>query len=176
MRRVSLNARLAGDAAMSEELPVVLIEITHPGLSAPIRLSTDNADLIEQTPAGQIRGTRSTWRGADPDAEPYLFIVASAILPSDLKDAAAAGSLVLDNLTPEISKLARSYTDLATICLAQVYASSPDLVEQEATGLQITSAAITGTEITLTYTREERENEPFPKRRMTRSWYPGLHQ
>ena len=47
--------------------------------------------------------------------------------------------MIICNLTPEISKLARSYTDLATISLAQVYASSPDLVEQEATGLQITS-------------------------------------
>lgn len=176
MRRVSLNARRMMDAEVSDELPVVLIEITHELLEAPIRLSTDNADLIERTVEGEIRGTRSTWRGADPATEPYLFIVAATVLPSDLEDSPAAGQLILDNVSPEIAKLVRSYTDLATINLATVMADMPDEPIEQALDLQITSAVITGTEVTITYTYEERENEPFPKGRMSRSWFPGLHR
>lgn len=176
MRRVPLNARRMMDAEASDEVPVVLIEIEHAALDAPIRLSTDNLDLIETTPEGQIRGTRSRWRGADPETEPFLHVLASAVLPSDLEDAAQAGTLVLDNLHPDMAKLVRSYTDLATIHLATVMADLPDAPIEQALGLQITSAGITGTEITLTYTYEERENEPWPKGRMTRSWFPGMHE
>ncbi|MGY9049631.1 hypothetical protein P775_11025 [Puniceibacterium antarcticum] len=176
MRRVSLNARQMIDAEMSEELPVVLMEITHPLLEAPIRLSSDNADLIEVIDTAQIRGTRSTWRGADPESEPYLHIIASVLLPSDLEDAPAAGTLVLDNLSPEMAKLLRSYTDLATISLATVMADMPNDPIEENIGLQITSSVITAAEITITYTYEERENEPFPKGRMSRSFFPGLHR
>lgn len=176
MRRVPLNARQMMDAEVSEEVPVVLIEIVHELLTAPIRLSTDNLDLIENTPEGQIRGTRSAWRGADPETDPFLHVIASAILPSDLEDAAQAGTLILDNLHPEMAKLVLSYNDLATISLATVMADLPDSPIQEALGLQITSAEITGTEITLTYTFEERENEPWPRARMSPSFFPGMHE
>ncbi|APZ54112.1 putative DUF1833 protein [Salipiger abyssi] len=164
------------DAEVSDELPVILIEITHAQLDAPIRLSTDNADLISVTDEGQIRGTRSSWLGADPETEPFLFVIAAAILPSDLDDTPEAGQLILDNLSPAMAELVRSYTDLAGISLATVMADMPNDPIEQALGLEITSAVITGTEITITYSFEERENEPFPKARMSRSWFPGLHR
>lgn len=41
-------------------------------------------------------------------------------------------------------------------------------------GLEITSAVISGSDITYTY--ENRENEPWPVGRMSRSQFPGLHE
>ncbi|WP_150282629.1 hypothetical protein [Salipiger aestuarii] len=151
MKRLPINFRAAVEAIGSDEVPVILIEIRHPELAAPIRLSTDNAELIEETPEGQIRGTRSSWRGADPATEPFLCMAASAVFPSALEQSPEAGSLVLDNLHPEMARLILSFQDIATISLAAVMADVPDIAIRQSCDLDITSATITGGEITLRY-------------------------
>lgn len=172
MRRVSLNARLMQDAAASDEIYVALFEITHPDLPAPIRLSTDNKDRLSEDPL--YYGTRSTWRGADPITEPYLWVVASALMPSDLEDAPASATLILENLDQRMAEVVLSFTEVATLHMACVLASSPDLVEAEFTDLSITAAEINAGEITLSISREEIELEYVPGGRMTTSTFPGL--
>lgn len=176
MKRLPINFRASIEATGSDEVPVILIEILHPELEAPIRLSTDNADLIEETPEGQIRGTRSSWRGADPETEPFLNILASATLPSALEQSPEAGSLVIENLHPKMADLVLSFQDIATISLACVMADVPDIPIRQSCDLDITSATITGGEITLQYSAENLEAEPWPVTRMTRSNFPGLHK
>lgn len=173
MRRISLNARLAADAQASDEIEVVLFRITHAELEAPIRLSTDNADRISDDPL--IYGTRSSWGGADPLTDPYLFIIASAVLPSDLEDAPATAQVTLENLDSAIVELLTSFLSPATVDLAVVLASSPDLPEAEFTGLQLLSAEADAGAVTLSLSREEIELEYFPTGRMTRDRFPGLH-
>ena len=173
MRRLSHNARLASDAPASSEIHVVLLDIRHPALTAPIRLSTDNTERITTEPL--VYGTRSAWRGANPASDPFLWVIASALVPSDLEDAPAAATNVLENLDSRMVELLRSFGDAATLSMAVVLASSPDLVEAESSGLQLLSAEITAGEITLQFSREEIELEPFPMGRMSRSRFPGLH-
>ena len=173
MRRVSLNARLMQDAEDSAEIYVVLFEITHPDLPMPIRLSSDNADRISTEPL--VYGTRSSWRGADPATDPYLWVVASALVPSDIEDASAAGQIVLEALDREMVRLVRSFVTRAHIRMAVVLASSPDLVEAEWGEMLISSAEIDASEITLKFGREEIEAEMFPGGRMTRGRFPGQH-
>ncbi len=172
MRRVSLNARLAGDATSSGEVEALLLEITHPDLEKPIRLSTDNTERISTAPL--VYGTRSTWRGADPVTEPFLWLVASALVPSDLEDAPAAGTLILEVLDAEMVRLLRSFTGRATLAMAVVLSSSPSVVEAEWSDMPIISAEITPSEITIQFSREEIEAEYYPTGRMTRSQFPGL--
>lgn len=173
MRRLSLNARLSPDATASSEIEAVLIEILHPDLEEPIRLSTDNADVIDE---GQwLYGTRSSWRGADPETEPYLWIIASAIVPGDEEDAPASAQIVLENLDARIVEILRSFTDLAEVNIAVVMAASPDVIEGEWIGLQLTSAEADDGEIVIQFDREEIEQELFPSGRMTRWRFPGLH-
>lgn len=176
MKRLPINFRAAVEAIGSDEVPVILIEIRHPELERPIRLSTDNAALIEETPEGQIRGTRSSWRGADPETEPFLCMMASAVFPSALEQAAEAGSLVLENLHPEMARLILAFQDIATISLAAVMADVPEIPIRQSLDLDITSATITGGEITIQYSAESLEAEPWPVTRMTRSNFPGLHK
>lgn len=173
MIRKSLNARLMQDAATSDEIYVLLLEITHPSLDAPIRLSTDNADRISTDPL--IYGTRSNWWAANPTTEPFLWVIASVLVPDDKQDAPAAGSFVLENLDNSIVKLLRSFTDIATLSMAVVLASSPDFIEREWIGLKITTSEINAGEISLSFSREEIELEQFPIGRMTRNNFPGLH-
>lgn len=172
MRRISLNARTAQDAVASAEIEVILFEINHPSLDAPIRLSTDNKDRLSTDPL--IYGTRSTWRGADPLTEPFLWVVASAILPSDSQDDAGEAQIVLDVLDAEYAELLLSFTDLASFHMAVVMASSPDVVELQELDLKLTAAEISDTEISLTLSRQDIELEFYPAGRMTRSKFPGL--
>lgn len=172
-RRLSLNARLAHDEQSTAEIEVVLFEVTHPALAAPIRLSTDNAERLSSDPL--YYGTRSTWRGANVATEPYLWIVASAVLPDDSEDAPAAAQIVLDDLDAEITELLRSFTTPATVNMAVVLASSPNEIEAEWLDLRLTLSEGNAAEITMSLSREEIELEPFPPGRMTRHKFPGLH-
>lgn len=172
MRRVSLNARLMQDAEDSADLYVVLLEIAHPDLDSPILLSTDNADTISEEP--RYYGTRSTWGGTS--RRDFLWVVASALLPSDQEDAPATATLILDNLDQAMAELLLSFTRPATISLAVVLASSPDLVEAEYADLLLTSAQISAAEISLSISREEIESEYVPGGRMTAQTFPGLHR
>lgn len=174
MRRLSLNARQAMDDPASSEVEVVLIEITHDELDAPIRLSTDNTERLSADPL--YYGTRSSWRGANPITDPYLWVVASVLLPSDQEDTPAGATLVLDNLDWNIAELLRSFRTPAHFAMAVVLASSPDLAEAEWQDLLLTSAEISAGEILLTISREEIELEYFPAGRMTRRQFPGLHR
>lgn len=173
MRRLSLNARLALEEESSAEIEVVLISIEHPELTSPIRLSTDNTERITDDPL--VYGTRSSWRGANPALEPYLWIIASAVLPGDADDAPAQATLILENLDTDMVGVVRSFTDLATVSIAVVLASNPDIIEAEWTGLQITAADITSGEISLSLSRDEIELEPFPAGRLSKQRFPGLH-
>jgi hypothetical protein len=173
MRRLSLNARLARDAEASAEIEVALFIIEHPELEEPIRLSTDNTERLSDDP--YTMGTRSTWRGSDPLTQPFLWVIASAVLPGEAEDAPATATLVLDNLSSEMVELLRSFTEPATIHIAGVLASSPDDIEVEQLDLQIVSAEVNAGEITLQISREDMDLEPFPPGRMTRMHFPGLH-
>lgn len=174
MRRLSLNARAAMDEVGTDALFVVLLEITHPELEGgPIRLSTDNAERISIDPL--IYGTRSTWRGANPVTQPFYWIIASALLPSDQADTPAAAQIAVENLSSEMVMLLRSFRTPATVNLAVVLAGTPDLIEAEYLDLQLLSADITDAEILLSISRDEIELEPFPSGRMTRDRFPGLH-
>lgn len=174
MRRVSLNARLAQDAASTAEIYVALFYITHASLDAPVRLSTDNTERLTNEPL--MYGTRSTWMGSNPATEPFLFVLASTVLPSDLDDAPAAGNIILENVDNDIAKLLRGYTDLATIHMAIVLADTPNVVEAEYRDLKIMSHDINAGEVTLSFSREDIEDEYYPRDRMTKDRFPGLHR
>jgi hypothetical protein len=173
MRQLSLNARNIQDEISTDQVYVALFEIVHPELPSPIRLSTDPTDEISQDP--YIRGTRSTWRGANPVTDPYLWATASALLPSDLEDAPATASLVLENLDSDMVQICRSVVTPPTVNMAVVLAASPNVIEAEFLDLQILSADIDAGAITLSISRDEIEAEPFPSGRMTRDRFPGLH-
>ncbi|KMK68587.1 hypothetical protein [Puniceibacterium sp. IMCC21224] len=173
MRRLSLNARQAQDAQGSGQIHVALFEISHPSLDAPIRLSTDNTERLSDEP--RMYGTRSSWRGANPLTEPYHWVVASALLPSDLEDAPSSAAIVLEDLDGEMARLMRSFGDMAFVRMADVLASSPNEIEAEWSDMTIQSSSMSSGEVTLALGREEIEQELFPSPRMSRTRFPGLH-
>jgi hypothetical protein len=174
MRRVSLNARHAQDNPVDSEITVVLFEFNHPELEKPIRLSTDNKDRLGFIDDQAYYGTRSSVFGANPVTDPYLCVIASALLPSDEDDVPAAGTLVLENLDTKMVDVVLSFRDIATVKIAIVMASTPNLIEYEQLGLEIVSADIDAGQILLSFSREEIEMEYFPSRKLSRNFFPGL--
>lgn len=174
MRRLSLNARTAFDAASSAEIEVALFVIEHPSLEAPLRLSTDPTVRLSVEPLSY--GTRSSWRGADPATDPYLFILASAQVPGDMEDAPSAGSIVIENVDNQVAAVLRSFTDRATVHMAVVLASSPDVVEAEWSNLKLISADYDEAEATIAISRAPIEDEQAPTDRFTKDRFPGLYR
>ncbi|RWB61024.1 MAG: hypothetical protein EOQ42_20260 [Mesorhizobium sp.] len=172
MRRVSLNARFAIDQVATDELEVVLVIIDHPLLDTPVRLSSDNADRISVEPL--MYGTRSTWR--TEGGSPFLFIMLDALVPDEEDDTPAQASLVMEILDSDIADMLTSTTVPATCHMAIVLASSPDNVEAEWIGLQMTDAPGDSGEVNLKFSMEPITEEPYPADRMTKERFPGLHR
>nr|WP_321511091.1 hypothetical protein [uncultured Celeribacter sp.] len=174
-RRVSLNARMAIDAEADSEIWVVLMKITHPETDEVIRLSTDNTERLSTDPL--LFGTRSSWQTSNPQADPFLFIIADAQLPDESEDAPAEAQIVLSCISSEHAELMRSITEPARLDMAVVLASSPDLPEAEWHNIELVTSDIDAAaeEITLTFSREEIELEQFPPGRMIRLYFPALH-
>lgn len=171
MRQISLNARRAHDEQHSPEVEVLLFVFEHPTLNAPIRFSTDPTERISTDPL--VYGTRSSWMDANPETDPYLFIMASASLPSDTEDGAAPAQIVLDNLDRGIAQTLRSITNRATVHLAVVLASSPDVIETEIRDLRLIEVQGDASHISLTISREPIEEEQFPTARFTKDRFPA---
>ncbi len=173
MRRRSLNARLAMDLAASDEVEVVLAEIAHPELEAPILLSTDNAVRFSIEPL--VQGTRSRWRSPNNKPRDFLFVLMGALLPSDEDDTPATGTLVIELLDNEILDAIRSTTTPATVSLAWTLSSQPDSVDWEWIGFEMVDAPFNASEVRIRFTQPAIDGEAYPADRMTKQRFPGLH-
>ncbi len=171
-RRVSLNARIAHEAESTAEVDVVLVKITHPALSEPVRLSTDPTERLSLDPLSYC--TRSTWP-AEETKQVFSFVLLEAILPGDDGDSPHQAQLSLELHDNDIARVLRSITTPARVDLACVKASSPDVVEAEYLDLSLTSSEGDSGQAQLTIAREPLATEPMPADRMSRQRFPGLH-
>ncbi|MGR3376063.1 hypothetical protein [Salipiger abyssi] len=173
MSRPSARYRRDQDAPRSRDPKVVLFAFSHPDLDRPIRLSSAPSEILTRTP--RVYGTRSTWGGADPAREPFLFVACGVTLPGDQPDAPAAVTLTFDLFDATLPALLRSFATRATCRVAIVLESDPDLIEQQWGGLEVTAARI-GDQIAISASRKRIEEEAAPSMRFTRTLFPGLHR
>jgi hypothetical protein len=172
MRRVSLNARAAFDAAQTDMVEVALLQFEHPSLAEPIRVSTDPTERLSDEPV--LYGTRSRWLGADPATEPFLAVLAWAELPGDEEDVPAAARISVEVMDAALVRSLRQITGRATAHLCVVLAGTPDLPELEYLDLRLIGVDYDGGVVTLQITREPIEDEGVPMDRVTKERFPGL--
>lgn len=173
MKWVSLNARQANDAAHSDEVELALVQIEHPSLVAPIRLSSDNTERLSVEPI--TYGTRSAWNGANPLTEPYLFVGMEIELPGDAEDAPPAARMRFANIDPGLVPTIRSVNLQASVHIAVMLASSPDTPDGvEYRDLRLIDASYDAAAIEIVMTRRPIEDGMFPFARMTKQRFPGL--
>lgn len=171
MRTVSLNARTALEDIGSAEVEVALFSITHPSIDGAIRLSTDPTTRLSDDPLQY--GTISTWDGGSAE-DPFLFILAAAGFPSDVEDAPSSTTLIVDNVDRRIADMLRALSGRATLHMAVVLASDPNVLEVEFRNMKIVSSDGNAQSITLQVSREPIEGESVPKDRFTKARFPGL--
>lgn len=177
MRLVSLNARQRPDRVADDDVEVALIKAYGDELDEPVYLSTDNGERLSLEPLAY--GTRSVWDGEattgfSSTRQDYLFAAISAGFPDDVEGSLPSATLVFENLHSGLAKALRDATEV--FCdLAIVMASTPDQAEQQFFGLRMSDVGGDATRITVTLAYEPASARPYPKGRMTRNRFPGLH-
>lgn len=112
----SQGFKRAANAVATAELPLVLIEITHPALSVPVRFVNDVQDLVS-------------------NGDTYTACGFRCVLPDDRKDQLPRARLEVDNVGEELTAWIDGSAggEGATIRFQQVLRSAPDDVEYEVT-------------------------------------------
>lgn len=174
MRRISLNRRRMMDAPFDGTVELTLFCFEHPQLDAPIRVSTDPTARLSTDPL--IYGTRSTWLGADPATDPYLFVDTYVELPGDAKDAPAATRLAFDPQDGEIVQLLRSFTDPPVLHMAFTLAGDPNQIDRDHLGLRVTGVERSAEDglVSISASRHAVENEAFPTLTYNDRAFPGF--
>ncbi|MBN8917732.1 MAG: hypothetical protein J0I31_19215 [Rhizobiales bacterium] len=163
----SLNFRAAAEADATGEIPVVLLTITHPDLAEPERLSTDPTIRLSTDPL--IYGTRH-------GGQDFKFLPMGVQTPDQVENTSLEGALVIENMHAGLIQALRSVTTRATVDLAIVLASSPELVEEAYTGFVVTDASADVGSVEIRLGRDVAPEEPFPADRMTSDHCPGLRR
>ncbi|KQO76419.1 DUF1833 family protein [Methylobacterium sp. Leaf88] len=164
---VSLHARLAANEDQTDQVPVVLVTIRHPSLSAPAYLSSDPTVRISADPL--VYGTRH-------QGIVYPFVLMGAVLPDDEKDSPPKTTLTLENVDSDMAKAIRSITPgtYATVDMTVVLAGTPDIIEARYTNLRSVRGSYDAAQVSLDISAEPLTAEPWPAGRMTVSRFPGL--
>lgn len=164
-RSVSLNFLRAVNAQETDELPVVLLTITHPDLEdGPARLCSSGF-RIQQEPL--LYGLYS--RGLR-----YVALPFTTVLPDDKEDSAPVAKLSIDNVDRELVALLRSTTTPAEVGMEIVLASSPDDVEIEFPPFDLVNAEYDDVAVTITLAIDALATEPYPSGTFDPASFPGL--
>lgn len=115
-RNVSANAQAGMNAVSSRERPVILLEIAHPDLAAPVRVVRDTQDL---TSNGNL----------------FVAMGFDITLPDDLGEGLPRARLSIDNVGRELTTwLEASRGGQGATCrIMQVMRSTPDVIEFDLT-------------------------------------------
>jgi hypothetical protein len=163
---VPLSVRNALLAQETEEVEVALVTITHDSLAQPVRVSSDATQRLSTDPLryGTVSG------GIE-----YEFILMSALVPDDQKDAPPQTAIVLDNVDARLVEIAQSFASPpAEAEISIVMASAPDFVIQQFKRMQIVRVSFDESRVTFSLSREPYLSEPHGTR-MTKQFCPGLH-
>lgn len=167
MRSVSLTMRTALNAEQTDVVPVLLVTITHPSLSLPLRFTSDPTERLSVDPL--TYGTRSMGRV-------FYYALMTTKIPDDRQDTPARTSLSFDNVENDMIAAVRSVSTPASVDIELVLSSAPDAVEARWRNLRAVRASYDVSRITIEVTREPYTSEPWPKGRATASRLPGLHR
>lgn len=160
----ALRAMFAEDTG---DYPILLITVTHSTLPTPIRVSSDPTTRLSATDAEVIYGTVSR-------SVSYPFLPFQISLPSDFEDSAPRAKITLDNVSRELTAAVRTLDSPPSVTIEMVMASSPDTVEAEFPGFDLSD--IDGDVMTIsgTLSIDLLVLEPFPAGVFTPGQFPGL--
>lgn len=168
MTVTSTPARLSAFDPASPEVWIVLLELTHPDLDAPVRLASNTVMRLSSDPLRY---------GVVALGHEWDFAGIEIPIPSRGGDQPAEVRIAVDIVTPEVVDLVGLTASPARVVLRLVTASTPDIVEAEFRRLEVKVSAVTDQDqVVITLDRMPIWAEPAVMDRMTVDKFPGLHK
>lgn len=141
--------------SVESDLPLVLLEITHADLAAPIRVVANPTSIIHS-------------------GNEYFPMDFNLVLPGQLDDAPPSATVSMDNVSREIAQAARSISTPASFTIRVVRAETPNVVELEFAGLKLTNVRVNALRVEGDLQFEDLVRAPYPALSFTPSFFPGL--
>lgn len=169
-RHVSKSARTAVSAETSELVKVFLITIYHKSLTNPIRVSSDATVRLDEysDQVNIIYGTRS-------NGKTYIYAGFEAALLNDENGSAPQVQMTLPNASRTlIEAIEQMGSGPIQVDMQLVFAETPDVVEIEYKGLELTEITYDESTISGTLSMDLLFAEPFPFRSFTPQEFPFM--
>ncbi len=168
-RRVSQRARTSFSSEVSSLVKVFLLTIYHKDLSEPIRVSSDaTVRLDEEDQVNVIYGTIS-------NGKRYMYAGFEAALLNDESGTIPQVQISIPNAHRDIIAAIESMgSGPVKVDLQMVFADTPNEVEVEMLGLELTKITYNETVISGVISRDLLFNEPFPCKTFTPQEWPFL--
>jgi len=154
-RNVSAVAQQAVFAQETGEVFLILLEILHADLPAPIRVVNNSVSIVS---------------GGDT----YLPFPFEIDLPSDTDDVITTARLTISNVDRQIVSAVRSITTSPIATITIVLASSPDTVEVGPYEFTLSDVTYDADKVTGTLTFDDALDLRIPADRFRPSLFPGL--
>lgn len=154
-RAVSTTYKAAAYAQQTDQVFLVLLEIDHDALGAPIRIVNNYENVTHN---GNL----------------YTALPFAVTLPQDSDENMPAATLTVDNVDRQIVEAVRSMTGPATATLTVVLASQPDVIEAGPYTMTLRDTAYDAMTVTGRLDVEDMLNEPYPAESFTPNNFPGL--
>lgn len=149
---------------------VFLVEISHPSLSEPIRVSSDMTTFLGMEPELKEPIYGTVCNGVKFYAQPFSFTVPDT--PGDSSTTKASFSL--QNVSQEYTAAVRNLTSAPRFRCTMVLASSPDTVQQSLPDMWLTDITLDASTISGELSPADFRTEPWPKLKFYPSGFQGL--
>ncbi|MDJ0952490.1 MAG: DUF1833 family protein [Acidimicrobiia bacterium] len=154
-RNVSLPAIQASLAQQTDEVYLVLLEISHPDLMNPIRVVNNNEDVTS-------------------NMNVYTAFPFMIQLPDDQEGREPRAELRIDNVSRMLIDEIRSLSTPPTITISVILASSPNVIEWGPLEFLTQGANYDAQQITFGLVYTIFAEEPFPFRQFDTINFPGM--
>lgn len=155
----------------SDDPLVLLITLTHPSLSEPVRISSDPTTFLQLDPE-----TREPVYGTVSGGETFFAYPFAFTLPDQPEgsDTTVKASFRVDNVSRQYTAIIRDMLSSPELVLRFVFASDPDTVVEELPPLLVTDITYDVKAIQCELSAKDFRMEPFPAVQFYPSRFPGL--
>jgi hypothetical protein len=154
-RALTAAVRRALFAPETEEAFLILLTLSHPGLAAPLRVTSDAVDT-------------------DSRGETFAACPFDLALPDDSDARAPRARLSVDNVDRAIVQAVRSLESPPAVLIEIVRAAAPDTVEARFADFRLVNVTYDAHLVQGDLCVEDFTTEPFPAAIFSPSLFPGL--
>lgn len=152
----------------SDDTLITLITIfDEDNITPAVRIADNYLERISETPEHVIYGVQS--RGND-----FIFLPVQITLPSEEDGAAPKCSMVINDVTRELTPTIRSLSKPPRVLMEMVLTSSPNTVEISFSDFYISNITYNAESVNCTLEMIDYQTEPFPCYSFTPRFFPGL--